>query len=159
MLASEHVESIPAAVRHGKVSERAFLEDKNTRIEVREIATDIMATSTTKLSSPAQFVWLARLRSSFIKNAPRFARRSTRIAFPPCEEPSSLALLNAILIFFQYLLVFTIKPGGGKKKKKVLSGNDALRSTTGSSSEENGDSTSSESSEASEPSGSKVEPS
>jgi len=138
------------------------LEDEHSSDEVREMATDIMATPTTKLTHPIRLARSSRSsRSSFITNAPRFARRSTRIAFPPCEEPGSLALLNAILIFFQYLLVFTIKPStGGKKKKKVLAGNEALRSTNGeSSSEESGDSTSSESSEASEPSGSKVEPS
>ena len=40
-------------------SERAFWKkDEYTRDESREMATDIMATSTTKLTHP--FVWLAR---------------------------------------------------------------------------------------------------
>jgi len=55
---------------------------------VREIATDVMATSTTKLtlfhSIPLNsFGWL--VRSSFIKNAPRFARRS--YALPQTTHP------------------------------------------------------------------------
>ena len=35
------------------------MEDEHTRDEVREMATDIMATFTTKLTHPIQFVWLA----------------------------------------------------------------------------------------------------
>ena len=61
-----------------KRSEASLLEDENTSDEVREMATDIMATSTTpKLTHPnsflARFILFAR---TFIKNALHFARRS-----------------------------------------------------------------------------------
>jgi len=60
-------------------SERAFEEDEHTRDESREMAADIMATSTTKLTL-FHSIRLARLFRSFsIKNAPRFARRSVEI--------------------------------------------------------------------------------
>jgi len=53
-----------------KVSERAFLEDDYTRDEVREMATDIMATSTTKLNINSFF--FTRFRSSG-QNSPKSA--------------------------------------------------------------------------------------
>jgi len=59
-------------VSEAKRSERAFWKT-STRDEVREIATDIMATSTAKLTHPIRSA--RPFRSSAIKNAPRFARR------------------------------------------------------------------------------------
>ena len=58
-------------------AKRASLVEYSSN-EVREMATDIMATSTAKLTGPIR---LARsLRSCFVKNAPRFAlrRKSSR---------------------------------------------------------------------------------
>jgi len=49
------------------------LEDENTRDEVLEIATDTMATSTTKLTHRNHFGSHYSLLSCFVKNAPRFA--------------------------------------------------------------------------------------
>jgi len=62
-----------------KAGERAkrasLLEDEHTRDEVREMATDIMAvTSTTKLTHPIRMARSSR--SFFIKNAPLFAWHS-----------------------------------------------------------------------------------
>jgi len=56
----------------GERAKRAsLLEDENTRDEVREMATDILATTTTKLTNPIR---LARLVCScFIKNAHKLA--------------------------------------------------------------------------------------
>jgi len=52
----------------GERAKRAsLLEDEHTRDEVREMATDIMATSTTKLTHPFRVV--RSFRPSFIKNA------------------------------------------------------------------------------------------
>jgi len=63
-----------------QVSERkqaSFEEDENTFDGSREMAADILATSTTKLTHLIRLA--ARLvRSCLIKNAPRFARRRTR---------------------------------------------------------------------------------
>jgi len=51
-----------------------LLEDMHSRDESREMATVIMATSTTKLTHPIRLT--RSFRSSFFINAPRFARRS-----------------------------------------------------------------------------------
>ena len=61
-------------------------EDENTRDESRKMATDITATSTTKLTHT---ILLARLLHSwFIKIASRFARRSLpRITTPEFWPP------------------------------------------------------------------------
>ena len=62
----------------GERAKRASLdEDEHTRDESREMATDIMATSTTKLTHPIRLTRL--VRSCFIKNAPRFARRRIEV--------------------------------------------------------------------------------
>ena len=65
----------------GERAKRASLDDdEHTRYESRETVTDIMATSTTKLTHSIR---LARLvRSCFIKNAPRFARRRVLRSVP-----------------------------------------------------------------------------
>ena len=60
----------------GKVSERserALDEDENTRDESREMATYIMATSTTKLTHSIRLARLVSVRSCFIKNAHNIA--------------------------------------------------------------------------------------
>ena len=63
--------------RRGERAKRASLfEDRHSRNEVREMAKDIMAISTTKLTHPIPFGSLHSYRSSFIKYVPRFARRS-----------------------------------------------------------------------------------
>jgi hypothetical protein len=50
------------------------LEDEHTRDdEVREMATDTMATSTTELNYSTISIFARSLLSCFVKNAPRFA--------------------------------------------------------------------------------------
>ena len=61
----------------GERAKRAsLLEDEHTRDEVREMATDIMATSTTKLTHPFRVV--RSFRPSFFKNAYNLASLGDR---------------------------------------------------------------------------------
>ena len=56
-------------------SDASLLEDENTRNEVREIVTDIMATSTTKLTH-----FLIRLARSFcLARSAQIRRRASRL--------------------------------------------------------------------------------
>jgi len=71
--------ALQAAIAGERAKRASFEEDENTPDESREIATDIMAASTTKLTHPINsFGSLARFArfSLIIKNVPRFARRS-----------------------------------------------------------------------------------
>jgi len=71
-----HVHAADVLQTTGERAKRASLdEDEHTRDGSREIATDIMATSTTKLTHSNYFA--CSFFSWVIKNAPRFARRSS----------------------------------------------------------------------------------
>ena len=77
--------------RHKRAS---LLEDENTRDEVREMATDIMATSTTKQTHPIR---LARsFRSSFIKNCASLCLGAENLNEKKFAFDSCVYILNAL---------------------------------------------------------------